>query len=210
MPRNEPVRIIIADDHTVVRAGLRAMIETEAGIEIVAEATTGREALTLCTRHHPDVLVTDLQMPQMDGYQLTAAIKKASSATGVVVLTVYEGDQDIYRALQAGASAYVPKNAPRDELIASIRAAAAGRKYLPHAVADKLVQHFPASGLSDREIQVLQGIADGQSSDEIARMLHMTVRTVKAHVGHILEKLGARDRTQALGIALRRGIIRLK
>jgi len=206
------VRVVIADDHPVVRAGLRGMLESEPEIEVVAEATNGREAVSLVGRLEPQVVLMDLQMPELDGVDATKQIRDRYPETKVLVLTTFDTDADITRAINAGATGYLLKDAPRQELFQAIRAAARGESVLTPAIASRLMSKMrgPAErSLSEREIEVLTQVADGKSNKDIASKLYISEATVKTHLVHIFGKLGVDDRTAAVTVSLERGIIRL-
>jgi DNA-binding NarL/FixJ family response regulator len=206
------VRVVIADDHPVVRAGLRGMLEPESDIEVVGEATNGREAVSLVGRLEPEVVLMDLQMPELDGVAATKQIRDRHPETNVLVLTTFDTDADITRAISAGATGYLLKDAPRQDLFQAIRAAARGESVLTPAVASRLMSKMrgPAvQSLSEREIEVLTQVADGNSNKDIAGKLYISEATVKTHLVHIFGKLGVDDRTAAVTVALDRGIIRL-
>ncbi len=206
------VRVVIADDHPVVRAGLRGMLEPESDIEVVGEATNGREAVSLVGRLEPEVVLMDLQMPELDGVAATKQIRDRHPETNVLVLTTFDTDADITRAISAGATGYLLKDAPRQDLFQAIRAAARGESVLTPAVASRLMSKMrgPAvQSLSEREIEVLIQVADGNSNKDIAGKLYISEATVKTHLVHIFGKLGVDDRTAAVTVALEQGIIRL-
>jgi two-component system NarL family response regulator len=204
------IRILIADDHPIVRDGLNAIISDQKDMEVVAEAANGLEAIKLAKQHRPDVLLIDLRMPQLNGLETLYAIKTDWEQARIIILTTYDGDEDIYRALQAGAQAYILKGMPRDELLSTIRAVHAGRKRIPPEVASKLAERIAASELTERELEVLKSIVSGMSNKEIGNNLSITEGTVKAHVNSILGKMGVTDRTKAVTEALRRGIVHLE
>jgi two-component system NarL family response regulator len=206
----ELIRVLIADDHPIVRDGLNAVINDQLDMEVVAEAANGNEAVDLAREHSPDVMLIDLRMPQLNGLEAIKAIHSDWPQARIIVLTTYDGDEDIYRALQAGAHAYLLKGMPRAELLDTIRAVHAGHKRIPTDIAVKLAERISASELTQRELEVLQHIVDGQSNKEIGKSLSITEGTVKAHVNNILGKLGVKDRTQAVTEGLRRGIVHLK
>ena len=204
------IRVLSADDHPVVRSGIAAMIANEPDIEIVAEARDGAEAVALFETHAPDVVLMDLRMPTMDGVSAIRAIRAMDPDARVVALTTFDGDTDIHRALSAGACAYLLKDALVVELVGAIRSAAEGRRLIPPAIASRLAEFTPRVELTAREQEVLQLVADGLRNKEIARVIGRSNETVKDHLQSILQKLGARDRTQAVTLALQRGIIRLR
>ena len=204
------IRILIADDHPVVREGVAAMIERRPDMTVVAEAATGREAVAAYRAAQPDVVLMDLRMPEMTGVEAIGAIRGEFPGARIIVLTTYDGDEDIYRGLQAGARAYLLKDAPRDELLDAIRAVHAGQSRIPPAVAARLAERVLAGPqLTPRELEVLRGIVAGRSNKEIGAALSIGEGTVKAHVNNILGKLGVNDRTQAVTTALQRGIVHL-
>jgi len=205
----QPIRVLIADDHPVVRQGLAAMIARQPGMTVVAEAGDGREAVDLYRAQQPDVALIDLRMPEVDGVEAIAMIRAEFPAARIVVLTTYDGDEDIYRGLRAGAMAYLLKDAPPDELIAAIKVVHAGQKRIPPDVAAKLTERLNSPELTARELQVLHLIVAGQSNREIGTTLSIGEGTVRAHVNNILAKLNVQDRTQAATMAIKRGIVRL-
>jgi DNA-binding NarL/FixJ family response regulator len=204
-----PIRVLVADDHFVVRTGLRAVIDPEPDMEVVAEAGTGEQALQRFRQHRPDVTLMDLRMPVMDGVEATRAIRKESPHARVVVLTTYDGDEDIYRALSAGARAYLLKDTQREELLEVIRAVHAGQRRVPAAIGARLAEAMPRSELTPRELEVLGLVVKGLSNKKIADALSITEGTVKIHVNNILGKMGVADRTEAATAAIRRGIVHL-
>lgn len=203
------IRVLVADDHPIVRQGLAAIIDGRPEMTVVASAADGAAALELYRAHRPDVVLLDLIMPGMDGCETTAAIRAEFPDARIIILTTYAGDEDIYRSLQAGARAYVLKDAPPDELLDIIRDVSTGRRYIAPEVAAKLAERLAGAALTDRERDVLRLMAEGQSNEEIGRSLFISVGTVKYHVNHILAKLGVDDRTQAVITALRRGLVRI-
>jgi two-component system NarL family response regulator len=204
------IRILVADDHPIVREGLNAVINDQPDMEVVAEASNGKDAVQLALENRPDVMLIDLRMPKMDGLEAIIAIQREWPQARVVILTTYDGDEDIYQALQAGACAYLLKGVPRAELLDTIRAVHNGSKRIPPEVAVKLAERISSSELTERELEVLKLIVAGQNNKEIGISLSITEGTVKAHVNNILGKMGVNDRTQAVTEALRRGIVRLK
>ena len=209
MPKPNPIRLLIADDHLVIRMGLRSMIDTQPGMVVVAEAANGREAIELFREHKPDVALMDLRMPIMGGVEATIAIRWEFPEARVIVLTTYDGDENIYRALRAGAMAYLLKDIPRGEFLDDVRAVYSGQYCIPPAVAARLAQRMPYSELSSREMEVLKLIVEGLSNKEIGSALTISESTVKNHVNSILAKLRVSDRTHAATMALRRGIVML-
>lgn len=206
------IRVLIADDHPVVRSGIKGMLEPHPDLDVAGEAASGTEAVVLALRERPDVVLMDLQMPGLDGASATAQIKGQCPQTQVLVLTTYGTDADIMRAIDAGAVGYLLKDAPHEEIARAVRAAARGDTTLAPAVAQRLMQRArspAANALSTREIEVLLLAARGLSNEEIARELFVSATTAKAHLVHIYAKLGVNDRTAAVTTALERGIIRL-
>lgn len=201
------LKILIADDHALVRMGLRASLEMEADLQVVAEAGTGEQALAQYRKHQPDVALIDLRMPGLDGIQTTAALCREFPQARVVVISTFQGGDDILRAMQAGAKTYLPKSVQREELIKAVRTIARGETYLPNAVAGRLAERLRRPDLTERELEVLRLVAAGNSNKDIAGRLSIEVGTVKLHVGKILEKLHARDRTEAATMAIQAGIV---
>jgi DNA-binding NarL/FixJ family response regulator len=205
----QPVRVLIVDDHPVVRDGLNAMLSAESDLVVVGEAATGAEALEMVTKLRPAVVLMDLLLPDMGGTQVIQRVCSRSSDTAFIVLTTVAGDEEIYRALEAGARGYLFKDMARKELVQAIRAVHRGRRYIPSQVGSRIAENLPRPDLTSREVEVLQLISAGMRNKEIAYELKISEATANAHVKHILEKLNAADRTQAVTTALRRGIIRL-
>ncbi len=205
----DPIRLLIADDHPVVREGLAAMLNRRADMRVIAEATNGAEAVTLALQHRPDVVLMDLRMPHLNGVEALEQIRAEWPEARVIVITTYDGDDDIYRALRAGAKAYLLKDTPREEVLDTVRAVYAGQKRLPPEVAAKLADRMTAPELTERERDVLRQIVAGRSNKEIGAALNIAEGTVKAHVNSLLGKLGVSDRTQAVTEALRRGLVHL-
>jgi DNA-binding NarL/FixJ family response regulator len=208
----EPIRVLIADDHPVVRAGLQGMLLGQPDIQVVGEAVTGAEAIAMTEQFRPNVVLMDLRMPELDGVSATVRIRERQPQTHVLVLTTYDGDADILRAVEAGATGYLLKDTPRDDLFRAIRAAAKGESFLTPAVATRLIGRVKApveDSLSDREVEVLTLVAQGASNKGIAKQLWISEATVKTHLIHIFGKLGVSDRTAAVTVGLERGILHL-
>jgi DNA-binding NarL/FixJ family response regulator len=199
----------MVDDHPMLREGIAALVASQPDMSLIGEASTGREALELYRKHRPDLTLMDLQMPDMNGIEATIAICSEFPEARIIVLTTYTGDVQALRALKAGARAYLLKSLLRKELLETIRAVHAGQKRIPPAVAAELAEHAIDETLTLREIDVLRLIAGGNANKLIADQLAITEETVKGHVKNILSKLGANDRTHAVTIALKRGIIEL-
>jgi DNA-binding NarL/FixJ family response regulator len=209
---SEVVRVLIADDHPVVRSGIRGMLASDPEFDVVGEAADGAEAVALALRDRPDVVLMDLRMPDLDGASATAEIRAKRPDTQVLVLTTYDTDADIVRAIEAGAIGYLLKDVPHEEIGRAVRAAARGETVLAPGVAARLMERSrgaPGGALSAREIEVLQLAARGLSNSEIAKELFVSATTVKAHLSHIYRKLNVADRTAAVTTALERQIIRL-
>jgi DNA-binding NarL/FixJ family response regulator len=207
-----PIRLLIADDHPVVRDGLRAMLATQPDMELVGEAATGTEAVQRARALRPDVVLMDLQMPGLDGPGAIAALREQAPGVRVLVLTTYGTDADITRAVDAGVTGYLLKDAPREQLFGAIRAAARGESVLSPSVATRVLGRMRApaeEALSPRELEILQAVARGLSNKEIGRQLYVSEATVKTHLLRIFGKLGVDDRTAAVTLALERGIMRL-
>lgn len=202
-----PISVLIVDDHPLMREGIAAVLEREADMRLVAEASNGREAVACWQEHQPDVTLMDLQMPEMDGVAATVAIRAQWPDARIVMLTTYRGDAQARRSLQAGAQGYLLKSMIRNELLAAIRSVHAARRWIPHEVAAELAAHFTDEALSSRELEVLRQVAAGNSNRRVASELGVTEDTVKSHMKSIMSKLAARDRTHAVMIAVRRGII---
>jgi len=205
----KPIRLLTVDDHALLRRGIRALIGAESDMQIVGEASTGREALEAFRAHRPDVTLMDLQMPDMTGIEAVIAIRGEFPEARIIILSTYSGDVQVVRALKAGARAYLLKGNVNKELLSTIRAVHAGRKQISVDVASGLAEHAGEEELSPREIEVLRLIAAGNANKEIAAHLDLAEDTVKRHVTNILSKLGANDRTHAVTIGLKRGIIDL-
>ncbi|HLK68402.1 MAG TPA: response regulator transcription factor [Bryobacteraceae bacterium] len=210
MPTGQkPIRVLTVDDHALLRNGIRRLIGAESDMQLVAEASTGREAVEMFRTHLPDVTLMDLQMPDMNGIEAIIAIRGAFPEARIVVLSTYSGDVQVVRALKAGARAYLLKGSVNKELLATIRAVHAGQKRIPAELASGLAEHTGEDELTQREIEILRLIAAGNANKEIAAQLVLAEDTIKRHVTNILSKLGANDRTHAVTIGLNRGIIEL-
>ena len=209
MEQTTPIRILSVDDHELVRKGLAAILSIEPDLELVAAASSGAEALQLFRRHLPDVTLMDLRLADMSGSEVTMAIRHEFPDARIIALTSYDGDQDIYRALEAGVRGYLLKEMVHTEVVKAIRVVHAGKRFIPAEVAQQLTGFFPDVALTPREVEVLSLVARGLGNKEVGDILGTAPGTVKAHVQNILSKLGAKDRTHAVTIALRRGIIHL-
>jgi two-component system NarL family response regulator len=206
----ERARVLLVDDHALLRTGVANIINQEPDLVVVAEAGNGVEALEAFERHHPDVTLIDLRMPVMEGVEAIRRIRERDPGARVIVLTTYDTDEEISRALKAGAKAYVLKDIGADELIACIRDVLAGKTYLAPAAAAKLAEGVTRVRLTPREMAALRLMADGKANKEIATALDIAERTVKTHLGHLFEKLGVTSRTEAVKVATRRGLVRLE
>ncbi|CAN5560731.1 response regulator transcription factor [soil metagenome] len=207
-----PIRVLVADDHLVVRLGLKEMLEGEPDLELVGEAANGTEAVDLADWRKPDVVLMDLRMPELDGATAIARIKARNPDVQALVLTTYESDADVIKAIENGATGYMLKDAPREELLQAIRHAAEGKPILASSVTSRLMDRVrePATeSLTSREADILELVAGGARNKEIAKELWITEITVKTHMTHIFEKLEVTDRTAAVTAALRRGILSL-
>jgi two-component system NarL family response regulator len=207
--KKKRIRILIADDHTVVREGLVSLVKRKSDMVVLAEASNGREAVDLWKQHHPDVTLLDLRMPEMDGVSAINKIRELDPNAHIVVLTTYDGDEDIYRAIKAGAKAYLLKDTARDALVDCVRKVYAGETYLPPPLAAKLAERISGSALTPREMEVLQRMAAGKSNKEIGGELFISEGTIKSHIKGIFTKLDVVSRTEAVATATRRGLIQL-
>jgi DNA-binding NarL/FixJ family response regulator len=208
-PSTNPITVLCVDDHAIVRKGVAAILSTEPEMRLVAESNNGAEAIRLFRQHRPDVTLMDLRLPEKTGYETTREIRAEFPDARVIALTSYDGDQDIYRALEAGVRGYLLKEMVHTEVIRAIRIVHSGKRFVPPEVSQQLSEFFPDFALTARETEVLNLIALGLGNKEAADRLGTAAGTVKAHVQSILGKLNARDRTHAVTIALRRGIIHL-
>ncbi len=206
---NEVIRVMVADDHHVVRQGLVALLKTVPDLQVITEAADGQEAVERYDQNRPDVALMDLRMPKLGGVEAITEIRRKHPAARIIVLTTFDGDEDIYRAIQAGAKGYLLKGMSADELIDAIRAVHAGKSRIPSIVAEKLADRMSGPGLTSRELEVLKAIVAGRSNKEIGTELSISEATVKSHINNLLSKLGVGDRTQAATMALQRGIVHL-
>ncbi len=209
--REPRIRVMVADDHAVVRMGLVSLIHSEPDLEVVGEAEDGREVLERFPALHPDILLADLRMPGMDGVAMTQALRRAHPEARVIIFSSYEGEEEVYRALEAGARGYLLKrDSQGEDLIRAIRMVHAGQRYIPSTVAATLAERIHRSELTSRELDVLRAVADGLSNKRIAERLSIAEGTVKIHVTNIIGKMAVSDRTEAVTAAIRRGILRLE
>jgi len=209
MDARSPIRILTVDDHPLLREGIAAVLANETDMVVVAEASNGREAVEQFRAHRPDVTLMDLQMPGMNGTEAILAIRKEFPEARIIVLTTYSGDAQAVRALKAGASGYLLKSMVRKELVETIRCVHGGKKRVPPEIAVEMAEHHADDALTEREIEVLREVAAGNANKAVALRLAVSEETVKAHMRSILSKLGANDRTHAVTIALKRGIIEI-
>jgi DNA-binding NarL/FixJ family response regulator len=205
----EVLGILCVDDHPLVRKGIAAILANEKDMKLIAEAGSGAEAVEAFRQFHPDVTLMDLRMPGMDGIEATKEIRKIDPDAKIIALTSYDGDQEIYRALEAGVRGYILKESVHTEIVRAIRVVQSGKRLMPPEVAERLSEHFPQVALTPREIEVLQHVAKGLGNKEIGVRLGTAAGTVKMHLQNILSKLGASDRTHAVTLAIRRGIIHI-
>ena len=203
------IRVLVVDDHPVVRMGLGSMLGSQNGITVVGMVASGGEALTSLPKLRPDVVLMDLRMPEMDGVDAIVALRAAEPAVKILVLTNYQMDEDVFNALQAGALGYLVKSAPQEDVINAIRTVNQGKAYIPPAIAAKLAERISHSALSPREVEVLQCVAKGLTNKEIGSLLFISDKTARNHVISLMAKLEAKDRTEAVTIAIRKGLIRV-
>jgi DNA-binding NarL/FixJ family response regulator len=209
MNNQTSIRVFCVDDHPLLREGISAIINNQPDMSLVAEGANGGEAIQKFREHQPDVTLMDLRLPDMSGIDALIAIRADFPEARIIMLTTFEGDVEIQRSLEAGARGYLLKNMPPKELVEGIRQVYAGKKWIPPALAAHLAEHLGEEALTEREIEVLRHIAGGNRNRDIAERLFISEETVKVHIKHIMEKLGAADRTQAVAIGVRRGIIQL-
>jgi DNA-binding NarL/FixJ family response regulator len=207
---NEAIRVMVVEDHNVVRQGLVALLKLTKGLEVVGEAADGLEAITQIRKLKPAIILIDLRMPGLGGVEVIQRIRMEAPQTRFIVLSTYDGDEDIYRALKAGAKAYLLKGMTSDDLISTIHAVHAGKSHIPPAIAEKLAERMSTEELTPRELAVLVEIVNGKSNKEIAAALDVSEATVKTHINSLLGKLGVSDRTQAATAAIQRGIVPLE
>jgi len=203
------IRIMLVDDHQIVRMGLAAVLETEEDLSVVAQAGSGEEAIRLFVEFEPDVVLMDVRMPGQGGISTLKGLLQQFSQAKVIMLTTYDGDADVHRAMKSGARGYLLKSTPASEIVEAIREVHGGGRALPPQVASQLAYHITSRKLTERELEVLEYLAKGRTNCEIGAALNLTEGTVKNHMHHLFEKLGVRDRTQAVTLGLRRGLIRL-
>src|ERR1700730_12038256 len=203
------IRVLSVDDHPLLSEGIATMINSQPDMQLISQASSGTEAIQQYREHRPDVTLMDLRLPDLSGIDAMIAIRTEFPEARVVMLTTFEGDVEIHRALQAGARGYLLKNMPPSEILDGIRQVHAGKKRVPHEVAAQLAEHMSDEDLTAREVEVLTKVAGGNRNRDIADLLFISEETVKVHIKHIMDKLGAKDRTQAIAIAVRRGIIEL-
>jgi two-component system, NarL family, response regulator len=202
-----PIQLLIADDHPVVRRGLIAVLDDQEDMEVVAEVSNGRDAIAQFRQYQPDVAILDLRMPEVKGVDAITSIRAEFPDACIIMLTIYETDEDIYQGLRAGARAYLLKDTPLEEIMEVIRAVCEGKRYIPNHISEKYITHLERPQLSERERQVLKLLATGKANKAISKSLGITEHTIRFHVANLIDKLGARDRTEAVVIAMRRGLI---
>ncbi|HEX6737964.1 MAG TPA: response regulator transcription factor, partial [Vicinamibacteria bacterium] len=209
MSKAATIRVLVADDHVIVRLGLATLVNRQRDMQVVGQASTGADAVELYRRHHPDVTLMDLRMPGHGGVEAITAICADDPGARVIVLTIHKGDEAVYQALRAGARGYLLKDAPGQEIVAAVRTVHGGERCIPPEIADRLAERLAHRDPSPREVQVLRELANGASNKELAGRLGVSVGTIKNQVASVLDKLGAHDRTHAVALALERGILDL-
>jgi two-component system NarL family response regulator len=205
----EPIRILLADDHPSLRAGLATILNAEPGFLVVAEAGSGRETLAQAAAASPDVLVVDIRMPEGDGIQTIKELMKINPQVKTLILTTYDNEEDVFNGLEAGARGYILKDTTREEIIEAVRKVHAGERFLPQAIASRLADRIIRPSLTPRELDVLRLVSRGRSNKEIATAMFISDETVKSHMKALFQKLGVHDRAEAVGIALQRGLLRI-
>jgi DNA-binding NarL/FixJ family response regulator len=209
MNEHAQIRILCVDDHPLLRKGIRTVITAEPDMALIAEASSGQEAIELFRKHKPDVTLMDLRLPGMSGIDTLVAIRTDFPEARIIILTTFEGDVEVQRALQAGARGYMLKTMPSEDMVETIRQIHTGKKRVPAEIAAHLAEHYSDDALTGREVEVLRHMARGGRNRDIAEALFISEHTVKVHIQHIMEKLGAKDRTEAVAIGARRGVIQL-
>ena len=207
MQSNNQIRILIVDDHPVVCIGLTRMLSAHSGLDVIGSAPSGEEALAIVQQNRPDVLLLDLRMPGMDGIAVMHALKRIDAPPRVIVITSFEKDEDIYRSIRAGAQGYLLKDTTESEMVAAITVVDAGKRYIPRHIAARLADRMLRADLTGRELQILEMLAQGSTNKQIARALDISDNTVRHHVNNIMDKLQVSDRTEAVAIAIRRGVL---
>jgi DNA-binding NarL/FixJ family response regulator len=205
--KSESIRVLVVEDHNVVRQGLVALLKVIEGLEVVGEAADGVEAIAQFRKHRPAITLIDLRLPKLSGVEVIQRLRGEDPQARFIVLTTYDGDEDIYRALKAGAKAYLLKGMTTEELVAAIRTVHSGHSHIPPAIAARLAERVGTEDLTQRELDVLEQIVEGKSNKEIGAVLDISEATVKTHINSLLSKLGVTDRTQAATAAIRRGIV---
>ncbi|HZU09487.1 MAG TPA: response regulator transcription factor [Pseudacidobacterium sp.] len=206
---NKAVRILIVDDHPVVQAGLASMLATHKDIEVIGSASSGEEALTMAQQDTPDIILLDLRMPGMSGIDTLRALKEAQTTARTIILTSFETDENIYRAIQAGAQGYLLKDTSQDQMLEAIATVHAGKRYIPRPIAARLAERMLRSDLTARELEILEMLAKGLTNKQIGHALAISENTVRNHVNSIMEKLEVSDRTEAVAVAIQQGIIQV-
>ena len=203
------IRVLIVEDHFLARIALHGVLDAQPGFQIVGESAAGEDAIRLYAEHRPDVVIMDLKLVGISGFEAIEAIRRGHPAARILVLSNFQGSEDVYRAMRCGARGYLTKDADGGQLVEAIRAVAAGGRFIPKSLESRLAERCPGADVTPREKDVLRLLAEGLGTSEIAHQLQIAEKTVRIHIGNLLEKLGARDRTHALVIALHRGIIHI-